>query len=699
MPYTFLPKEQGNLRVQIRCRALGNNAIVRSFDVQEEVSQLSVMNVKLHTNTLIDLSAAIGESVVISMEIGDDEYRYFCGVIEWLSCEEIPSLEEDSHGSIILLKVVPRLAMLQYKTQYRIFQELSAKDIILSTLKEGEVSDLDVSLQSAEQKRSYCVQYGESDFHFVSRLMEEEGVFYHFECTENGDTLCLRDRSDSAKACPVDLKLIKMASEGRYEFCGVFNISLARSVGYESVALRSFNPESAERVGGAAAASGKTTLGATEFCAPKFATKSEGDTIAEIILESYNALLVTLTGYSYCPYLAAGTRFTITGSAQNNGTFFIVSVKHNVVQVADDDNSVPPYYNYFVAIPEDVPFRPPLVHLQNRIHGTQTATVVSISDEEISCNEHGMVKVRFHWDSREDENEQSSCWMRVAQQWAGNGFGSIVIPRAGMEVLVTFVNGDPEWPIITRCLYNGLNLPPGNYPRDDPTVSTFFSRSSKGGEGFNELRIKDKKDEEEVYLFCQKDRVVVVQGDDTETVTSGSKRLTLEGKDDPVEYAIVVQKGAHLLSVKEGNYEITIDKGSQLVTVKEGDCTLTLNKGNLGFEVTGDFKVKVSGDIMMEASSISLKTQKGVTIESGMDTKVDSKGGFSVAAVQTVEFKGLEVAMDAKTGIKITGLSLKIEIQTTMELKANIQLSIEAMIIQIKGSAAVALQGMPLKLN
>jgi type VI secretion system secreted protein VgrG len=264
-------------------------------------------------------------------------------------------------------------------------------------------------------------------------------------------------------------------------------------------------------------------------------------------------------------------------------------------------------------------FRPPLRTAKPRIAGSQTALVVGAAGEELWTDAHGRIKVQFHWDQRGAKDENSSCWVRVAQAWSGPGWGGFVLPRVGQEVVVSFLEGDPDRPLVTGCVYNGTNAPPYALP-DARTRTTLKSSSSPGGDGFNELRFEDKAGEEEVYLHAQKDLTVEVGNARTVTVSEADDTLT-------------VNKGNRSVTVETGNETLTV-AGTREIKVtgaethtSEADFNHTVG-GSLTVEVTGNVTIKASGSLSLEAgTSVSIKAGTALTLEGG--TTMTLKGAAS----------------------------------------------------------------------
>jgi type VI secretion system secreted protein VgrG len=285
-----------------------------------------------------------------------------------------------------------------------------------------------------------------------------------------------------------------------------------------------------------------------------------------------------------------------------NGKYLLTSVQHQAVQtpwyVAEEAASMgtEPYQNSFSCIPDTVPYRPPRITPKPVVQGPQTAEVVGPSGEEIHVDEFGRIKAQFHWDRLGKKDETSSCWMRVATFWAGKQWGAVHIPRIGQEVVVEFLEGDPDQPIVTGSVYNSEAMPPYSLP-DNGTQSGIKSRSSKQGapSNFNEIRFEDKKGSEELHVQAEKNLSTLVKANETRSV-GGSRSTTIQ-KDDT-------------LTIKEGNELVTINKGNREVKIEMGNDTLTVSKGN----ITVDSSL---GTHKMTAMNVEINGTAGVKIVCG----------------------------------------------------------------------------------
>jgi type VI secretion system secreted protein VgrG len=326
---------------------------------------------------------------------------------------------------------------------------------------------------------------------------------------------------------------------------------------------------------------------------------------------------------------------------------------------AGREPQAPSYDNVFVCIPRTAPFRPARVTPKTFVHGPQTAMVTGPSGSEIHTDEFGRVKVRFHWDRVNPADDTSSCWVRVSQGWAGVGWGQMHIPRVGQEVIVDFLEGDPDRPIITGRVYNAESTVPYALP-DNKTQSGIKSRSSPDGAttNFNEIRFEDKKGEEQVYMQAERDLVLLVKnartetinegdlnGDDTYTLLKGNKVATVSEGNYTLTVAqgdmtVDVTEGNETRTVGQGNYERTVSQGNHTTTVSQGNHTTTVSQGNV--ELTAD-----QGDITIEASAGS------ITIEAG--TEIVLKVGSNKVTINTqgVTIEGTMVEMKGTASAKV----------------------------------------------
>jgi type VI secretion system secreted protein VgrG len=347
-----------------------------------------------------------------------------------------------------------------------------------------------------------------------------------------------------------------------------------------------------------------------------FLKKDAGEKRADLRLDALEQPQKVIRGDGFVRAFVAGHKFELKDHyrADVNQTYVLQAVSHAATQES--------YTNSFTAFPADTPFRPPRHTAKPRIAGTQTAIVVGKAGEEIWTDKYGRVKVQFHWDQLGKNDENSSCWIRVDYGWAGKKWGGIFLPRIGQEVIVSYLEGDPDCPLITGAVYNSEQVVPYTLP-DEQTKSTVKTNSSKGGGGFNEIRFEDKKDSEEIYFHAQKDQNIVVENDRTKKV------LNKETNEIKSDRSTTIQEGNDTYVVSKGNRTFKVDTGNETYDVKgKRDLTITgdethTNNANFTHTVTGSYSLKVTGNLTIEATgSVTIKGTAGVNIESPAITVV-----------------------------------------------------------------------------
>ncbi len=385
-----------------------------------------------------------------------------------------------------------------------------------------------------------------------------------------------------------------------------------------------------------------------------YTAKGRGDALTKQRVDGLRSQEKRLIGESDCRWLVPGHWFTLSGHDDDslNIDWVLTSVTH--------DASHAHYRNRFEAIPKATAYRPARVTPKPRMH-TQTALVVGKAGEEIWTDQYGRIKLQFPWDRDGKNDETSSCWVRVVLPWSGKGFGMQFVPRIGQEVIVTFIDGDPDRPLVTGCVYNGDNTLPYALP-DNQTQSGIKTNSSKGGGGFNELRFEDKKDAEEVFLQAQKDLNVNVLNDSTASI----------GHDE----TLTVQN-ARTRTVKEGDETVTLEKGKRTVTIQTGSDSLDVKDtrtvtvgadqthstgGNYSHKVSGNFELTVDGNLTIKVSgTLALQSGGSLTLKSDADlaaqagTSLTSKAGTSLtnqAGTSLTNKAGTSLTNDA--GVSLT---------------------------------------------
>lgn len=670
------------------------------FQGSEGISQLSRFVLELAADAEIDFGAVVGKAGLLIIS-GTQGERYVNGIVS-----RFEQLGDRGRFTLYTAELVPLIWVLSYRHTCRIFQQMSVPDIIAQVLeKAGIPGDLyRFALQGSYEPRDYCVQYRESDLHFICRLMEEEGIFYFFEHTAESHVLVMADGASAHMPIAEQATVIFHPPTGTIpteEY--IFQYSYAEEVRPGAVVLRDFDfkkPSLNLQVD--AQADSDTALEIYDYPG-EYLVPDKGSHLARIQLEAFQVKRKVGRGKSVCRRFVPGYKFTLDTHPRSafNQEYLLTRVQHTAAQpqVLEQWSTEEAftYANEFQCIPASIPFRPPRVIPKPVVKGSQTAVVVGPPGEEIYTDEHGRVKVQFHWDREGQYNEKSSCWIRVSQGWAGALWGAMYLPRIGQEVIVDFLEGDPDCPLITGRVYNGEHRPPYKLP-DEKTKSTTKSNSSPGGGGFNEIRFEDKKGEEQIFVHAEKNMDVRVKNDvyewvgrDTHLIVNqdqfvkiGNDRHETIGRDHVEE----IDRDHHL-KIK-GKEAIQVDD-SHSFTV-QGDV-VEVFKSNHSEETTGDTYIK--------ASNIVIEAMNNITIKVGQSYIAIEASGITIGTLGTIE-------LDAKSQISIKGLAgVTMESPAQVSVKGTAGLTLEsAAMAQLKGTmtsvngnAMVNVQGALVKIN
>jgi type VI secretion system secreted protein VgrG len=608
--------------------------LINRFKANEALSELFQIDIELlheedtadYSPTTIAPNSLIGQAVTIYIEASDGSQREFTGIVNKFS-----QGNRDVRFSYYYISVVPHVWLLTQKAQSRIFQQISVPDILKKVFSGFQVK---YELQEAYEQRNYCVQYRETDFDFASRLMEEEGIFYFFEHKDGQHQMIIGDTPQSHRDCPGKSTIPFFVNVGdQDDFIGAINTFLSdyqlqtgkvtlwdhnfqlptNRLELEQPSRFSYGDsqklELYDYPGGYARKYDGIDKGGGEQAGELNKVFNDRQKTVKNMIESFDAQVTTTTAKSDCCSITAGFRFTLSQhpNAAANKQYTILRATHEAEQnpsYVSNEGVTDPYTNSFKCILHGAgapTFRPRRTTPKPSILGSQTAVVVGPAGEEIFTDKYGRVKVQFNWDRDGKINESSSCWVRVAQTWAGNKWGTMFIPRIGMEVLVHFLEGDPDQPIITGCVYNPQTMPPYTLP-DEKTKSTIKSNSSKGGNGFNEFRFEDKKGSEQIFIHAEKDEDIRVKHDAKEFI--GHDR--------------------HLI-VEHDQYEkVNKDKHLQVT----GDHNEKIG-GKMSVKVGMDLQEKVGMNYAVDAgTSVHIKAGMSAVIEAGVSLTMKVGGNF-----------------------------------------------------------------------
>ena len=590
----------------------------------------------------VDLKALLRTKATITIYLADGTPRYFNAVFRSLSqAKEGDDMTADRDRAGISKPVedlavyqailVPQFWFLSLDADCRIFQNQSVPGIVEKVLKANGVTDFSFRTRGEYPARDYCVQYRESSLNFISRLLEEEGIFYFFEHTDTKHTIVFADKSSLLPPCPgqpiAEYSFDQEGWIGKGKE-GVATLERIETVHTGKFAITDYNFETPNLNLMANLADKNEEV----YHYPgEYPTKAEGDRYVRVRLEEREALQSVVNGSSRCRAFRPGTKFELKGHfrSDTNDSYVLTSVTHEAADSTyrqERGAGAFHYGNTFKGIPKSVPYRPPSETPRPLVHGLQPAVVVGKAGEEIWVDKYGRVKVQFFWDRLGKKNEHSSCWCRVSQIWAGKNWGWMTIPRIGQEVLVDFLEGDPDQPVIVGRVYNADQMPPYALPANQ-TQSGIKSRSSKGGgtEDFNEIRFEDLKGSEKITVQAQKDMDTTVEHDDTQHVQN-DRTINVDGKHTETivkDTTITITQGNHSTTLNKGNQSITLDMGNQSTELKMGNQSTELKLGNQTTKVTlGKIETSAMQSIELKVGGSSIKIdQMGVTIE-GMMIKI-----------------------------------------------------------------------------
>ena len=547
------------------------------------------------------------------------------------------------HHTMYEVSLVPATARLTLRQNTRMFQQQSVQDIIQLILQEMGIQDFAFVLTQKPEVRDYCVQYRESDLEFIHRIAAEEGMHYYFEHSVSNHLIVFSDDTQRAPLLPVELEY-NAISGGSVTGAFIRSFTQQAKICSSSAELKDYsflNPRNslAHDRHGTELDFQRTTYEHYDYPG-RFKEDVIGHKFAQFRLESLRSEALTAKSISNYPEITPGFKFALKEHPSDscNRDWLTTGVSHSGTQpqALEEAGSTgaTTYNNEFIVIPDHRQWRP-TPNPKPRVDGPQIATVVGPSGEEIFCDEHGRVKVSFPWDRYNTKNDETcSCWIRVSQGWAGGQYGTIAIPRIGHEVIVSFLEGDPDQPIITGRTYHARNKSP--YPLPAHKTMTVLRTNTHKGDGFNELRFEDEADKEEIFIHAQKNMDIKVLnsknervdfdrstsiGNNENLVVAKDRKVTVDGKQD------------HKTT---GNY----------IELIEGDSGLTV-KGDRSQHIKGALGVKVDGEMTFQS-----------------DTKITLKVGGSFVVIHPggVDIKGAAIKLNSGGGAGNLALPVNPEI-------------------------------------
>jgi type VI secretion system secreted protein VgrG len=693
----------------------GDKAILTSFSGREEISKPFEFSLAISSpKENIKPEEVIGKPIAVRIDRDQQEPRYFHGYISHLWAGDFTASEGDK-GNLsrnYRVRIVPWIWFMSRAARCFVYLPEKNEKTIMEVLNEvmkrvksyGHVESWHDAANASilkSRKVEHCVQYRETDFNFLSRTLERYGVYYYFKHEKDKHTLVLSDKSNYAN-CPESEIEYAPSTGGQMNHDRI--TSWERSYEFVSGEWEQDDydfekPGNDLKVNAKKHALISLTNNANYelYDSPNdYVEKEDGRTEATRRMEAEEVRFNTVVGASSCKTMSAGFAFKLSKhhnlNSEQGKSHLLTSVSHSASQPGPyaGATSIASYTNQFACIPREVQFRPARQTSNPFLASIQTAVVVGPAGEEIYTDEYGRVKVQFHWDREGKRDQNTSCWIRCQQNVAGKSWGFMALPRVGQEVVVDFIEGDPDRPLITGCVYNGEQMPHYKLP-DEKSKTYIKTNSTKGGEGHNELMFEDKAKEERVYIHAQKDMDVRVLNDSKERIFGNRHQIIGWEKDGKKggDQRELIYEDKHL-NVKrhqfdhiEGNLQMLVGEGDakeggnlDLVIEKQksehvkGDSHLIVNgkynqkiDGGLSATIGGDLHAKVSGNIAQEAGAmgeIHLKAGMKIIIEAGMQLSLVGPGGFIDIGPSGVTIQGIMVNINSG-GSKGSGKGCKPE--------------------------------------
>lgn len=608
---------------------LSDDLLLLKMTGSERLGRLYEFSLELLSkNNEINFEDIIGQSITVTVKLPDGSQRYFNGLVSQFT-------QAGTQGNFVLYKAVvrPWLWFLTRTADCRIFQEMKVPDIIKQVFRDLGFTDFEDRLSGSYKTWTYCVQYRETDFNFVSRLMEHEGIYYYFKHQDGKHILVLSDAVSAHQAFPgyEEIPYYPPQEQAHRERDHVDDWLITKEAQSGVVALNDYDFEKPKSslLTSSSIIQSHTIADYEVYDYPgAYVQHGDGDNYAQLRIQAHQSQYATARGTATARGLGTGNLFKLTNFTREdqNKEYLIESSKYHIASEGyETDGSTAGEETFnckFTAVDSQTHYRAAQITPKSMVKGPQTAVVVGPSGEEIYTDKYGRVKVQFHWDRYGKMDENSSCWVRVSQVWAGKKWGAIHIPRIGQEVIVDFLEGDPDQPIITGRVYNADNMPPYGLPANK-TQSGVKSRSSKGGTdaNFNEIRFEDLKGQEQVYIHAEKNQDNVVENDETTEV--GRDRTEHVGHDETItidnDRTEKVGKNETITIGKNRNEKVveneTIDIGKNM-TITVGKNTLLDTVDSITFQ-TGQSSIvmKKNGHIQISGSKILIKGSSDITLK------------------------------------------------------------------------------------
>ncbi|MEC5408472.1 type VI secretion system tip protein TssI/VgrG [Paraburkholderia sp. MPAMCS5] len=627
-----------NRHVTVSCAPAGEDLLFLHMSGTEELGRLSEWRVDL-LSTRNDLRAGdlLGHDMSIALALPAHGERQFNGIV---TAFRIVAPGDRTRNRMARYEAVvrPRLWLLTRASHSRFFHEKSVLNIVTSVLEDYNV-DMSNKCSASYPSLPHCAQYRETDFGFISRLMEHEGIYYYFEHGAGKHTLVLTDSSDVHAPIPhypsisydawhepgTDKECIYAWSSGAELQTGKYEVN---DYDFEK-------PSSSNQQGLLSRATRAEVYDPPVYTMQEHLSghtqSGDGDRYAKVGVEIREARNDSISGRSSARGIWPGGQFRLEAHAcdAQNHDYLVVSAVYEInseayMSTIRQDSSLPFFDCAFTALRKENHFRAERVTPQPVVAGPQTAVVAGPDGDEILTDKYGRIKVQFHWEQfappADADARMKRCWVRVSQGWAGNRWGTFFVPRIGQEVIVEFVEGNPDRPLVTGCVYNAATMPPFELPANQ-TLSTLRSNSTKGGGGFNEMRFDDNKGEEQLFFHAEKDHETWVKNDMLANV-GNDRHLKITGNE------FVAIAGTRHDAVT-GDQNASVD-------------------GNASLKVAQKLQEKVGMDYALDAGmNIHIKAGMNVVIEAGASITLKAGGAFVVVGPVSVAVSGTPILLNS----------------------------------------------------
>ncbi|MFS2166548.1 MULTISPECIES: type VI secretion system Vgr family protein [unclassified Variovorax] len=659
-----------NRIVKVHTPLAEDQLMFRSMHGAEGLSQLFEFEVDLLSPSVsLDMKSVLGKP--LSLEIlTAGEPRFLNGQIVRFTM--IGRESSTSRYVVYRATVRPWLWYLTRTSDCKIFQNKSVVDILDEVFADYNFA-VEKKLSGTYRQWEYCVQYQETDFAFVSRLMEHEGIYYYFRHEKNQHTLVLADDIGAHDTLPGYPRISYLAADRNpdpfQEVIDQWQVTEEIRPGTYVVDDYDFKKSKADLMGMRSQPRGNPhdTYEIYEWLGG-FSEAEQGEHYSRIRLEEAQSQAERDIGHSSVRGMAPGYRFTMQNCPRqdDNREYLIVSVSYALREGGYESGAADSQYSFSFAVqPTSYPFRPPRVTPMTRTNGPQTATVVGKAGQEYWVDQYGRVKVQFRWDRYGKSDENSSCWVRVSSAWAGSNYGAVNHPRKGQEVIVDFIGGHPDRPIIIGRVYNSDQMPPLELPAK-VTVSGFVSRSQDGTPAnANEFILDDAPGSELVRIHAEKNFEIDVEADETDTV-AGKRTTTIEGADNYTTNTSLDEtiNGPHTLTVNKG--------GPQKITVNGGDQFIKVDGGNQQVDVIGNQTIHVTGK-----RKDTVDSGEERTIGTSLKEDIDGPQTTKVVGLYTEDTKGKKVTVDGDEDYLVKGAQ-KVHANTSLNATTDGPMNLES---------------------